>query len=45
MIRYEKDSGAFFRLLPALAGAAAHATLDFHRSEPVNSAPVLVAGE
>jgi carbon starvation protein len=39
----KKVLGSLFWLLLALAGAAAYATLAFRRSEPVNSAYILIA--
>ena len=39
----KKVLASFFWLLPALAGATAYATLAFRRSEPVNSAYILIA--
>jgi carbon starvation protein len=39
----KKVLASFFWLLLALAGAAAYATLAFRRSEPVNSAYILIA--
>jgi carbon starvation protein len=39
----KKALGSLFWLLLALAGAAAYATLAFRRSEPVNSAYILIA--